>query len=150
MNKDQNDTLIILHKLVGCCFRYGLKSHNFDLFDLGFGEDVFFVNCLGNTQTACKYTFHLTCGIKLFWKDGRINEYDAATESGFFSISIKPLIGATVSRIALSEKNDLWIDLGLCRMVIVTYEDDLESWRFFSPGTGMPHLISSGQNLYFE
>lgn len=150
MNKYQEDALTSLSGLVGCCFRYGLKSHDMDLFDLGFGEDVCFLNCLGNTQTACRYTIHLTRGIILYWKDGCINEFDSATEGHAFSVAVAPLIGAIVRRIALSEKNDLWIDIGLCNMVIVTHEDSYESWRFFSPGTSSPHLISSGQNIYFE
>ena len=150
MNKCREYALTTLLKLVGCCFRYGLKSHNMDLYDLGFGEDVHFLNCLGNTQTACKHTLHFTCGIKLFWKDGRINEFGPTTESPMFSVAVEPLIGTVVRRIALSDKNDLWIDLDSCKMVIVTYEDSHESWRYFSPGTGSSHLISSGQHLYFE
>lgn len=150
MKEYREVALTVLQKLVGCCFRYGLKAYDMDLFDLGFGDDVSFVNCLGDKQLACRYALHFTCGIKLFWKDGCVDEYDALADSKQFSSAVKPLIGRKVNRIALSDKNDLWIDLSLCNIVIVTYEDDIESWRFFSPGTGNSHLIASEQRMYFE
>ena len=58
--------------------------------------------------------------------------------------------GLRILRTALSEKNDLWIDLGDCYFVIVTNENDEESWRIFSPGTNGPHIVATDLRIWLD
>ena len=53
------------------------------------------------------------------------------------------MIGLSVERIALSDKNDLWLDLNKYWIVFITREDQEESWRFFEPRSKLPHLVAS-------
>jgi len=140
----------LLRYLIGQPLRYGLKSPDMDLYDLGFGGDVEFECIDGSIHTACKYTIHFTGGIILYWPNGHKKEYDGESSHTEFAQTITRLTELRVRRIALSDKNDLWLDLGKCRMVIVTVEDGDESWRFFTPGSNAPHLIATDQNLYLD
>lgn len=147
---DSNPSCTTIESLVGQQFRYGLKSPDVDLYDLGFGRDVVFVNANGKRQEACQFTLHLVCGIFAYWKDGRKDEFYGNTPPLVFQKSIQGLIGEKVRRVALSDKNDLWLDLGQCNIVIVTLDSDDESWRLFTPGLDAPHLVASNMALYQE
>ena len=137
-----------LANLVGQPLRYGLKSPDMDLYDFGFGDDISFLSWDGKFKQACTYAVHLTCGIKIYWKENKVSEYCGDTPHEIFHEDICRLLGLHVMRVALSEKNDLWLDLGLCWLVIVTFEDGDESWRFFMPGKGISHLVAS--NLWLK
>ena len=132
-----------LQHLINQPLQYGLKSPDMDLFDIGFGEYI-------NINNVCKYAIHFTYGIKLYWKNGKKEEFDSMASHIQFNSSIKALVGAKVKRIALSEKNDLWLDMGECHMVIVTEDSAEESWRFFWPSCDRPHLIGTSVDLYMD
>ena len=58
-------------------------------------------------------------------------------------MNIRHLIGREIMKLGLSEKNDLWLDLGDCRIVWITIENGEESWRFLAADTNIPHLVVS-------
>ena len=58
-------------------------------------------------------------------------------------MKIRHLIGREIMELGLSEKNDLWLDLGDCRIVWTTIENGEESWRFLAADTNIPHLVVS-------
>lgn len=136
-----------LRCLVGRPLQYGIKRSDFDLFQLGFGECVAVEKWQGQVLEINKFAVHFDSAIYLYWENGNIDRFFSSTKEASFNAVISSLIGRRVRRIALSEKNDLWIDLGKCRMVIVTRDDEEESWRYFQPRTECPHLIASGSSL---
>ena len=142
-----------MHKvnyIVGCRFRYGTKSPDMDLYDLGFGEDAIYQNFWGNMQRACKYAIHLTCSLKLFWRDGHTAEYSASSDYTAFSNEIQPLIGKTVKSVSLNHKNDFFIEFDECCLIIITRNDLNESWRLFAPGENTLHLVSNSKYLSLQ
>lgn len=141
---------IMINSLVGQQLRYSIKSPDMDLFDLGFGQAITFVNANNVQQEACQHTIHLVCGLFIFWKNGRKEEFHGNSLASVFNNNTQPLIGETVRRVALSDKNDLWLDLGQCHIVIVTLDDGEESWRLFTPGANTPHLIATNISLCLE
>lgn len=147
---DTNSSDKLIDALVGKQFRYGFKSPDMDLYDLGFGCDIVFMNADGKRQEACQFALHLVGGIFAYWKDGRKEEFYGNTHPSAFQKSIQNLIGENVRRVALSDKNDLWLDLGQCNIVIVTLDSGDESWRLFTPGADAPHLVASNISLYQE
>ena len=140
----------MIELLVGQQLRYGLKSPDMDLYDLGFGNEIVFINSNGEQQEAYQYTLHLVCGIFIYWKDGHKEEFYGDTSPQVFQQSIQQLIGEEVRRVALSDKNDLWLDFRRCHIVIVTYENNDESWRLFTPGVDSSHLVASDRWLHQE
>ena len=77
-----------------------------------------------------------------------VNCFYENTSSELFCDAIEDSIGMEIIRIALSSKNDLWIDLGDCRIVFVTFEDNEESWRLFSSNEEQ-HLVASSESILF-
>lgn len=140
----------VLNNLVGQPLRYGIKSPDMDLYDLGFGDDVKYVCWDGEPNEACTYAIHLTSEIHVDWKNGNVVEYCYDTPCEEFDADIRQMIDLRVRRVALSDKNDLWLDLGRCYMIIVTHENGEESWRFFLPGSGELHLVASDLWLRME
>lgn len=139
-----------LNCIVGTPLQYGFKHSDFDLFQLGFGDCVSFEKWKGQTLAINRYAIHFDSAIYLYWKHGGVDRFDSSTADNVFSSAISKLIGTHVKKIALSEKNDLWIDLGECRIAVVTRDDCEESWRFFQPRTENPHLIASSVTLILE
>ena len=102
----------ILQKLVGKPICYGIKSANMEFFDIGVGNCDIIKISDSKTQFLSSYAIHASCCIKI---SDRENANKAVTYSGEslcedFHNEMKNLIGLTVKRISLSEKNDLWID----------------------------------------
>ena len=135
----------MLQCLVGKSFQYGIKSQGCELYDFGFGELINVPNSKGEDRTVCLHTLHVTCRFKVISKnrERRIDRYFEDTLSEEFHVNIQKLVGLYVKRIALSDKNDLWLDLEDYWVVFATFEDGEESWRYFSPGSGMPHIVAS-------
>lgn len=106
-----------MQNLVGKRLCYGIKSPDTDLYDLGFGP----------------YTLHAICPIEIRDRSGA-ERYDMNTPSEQFRQRLQRLIGRRVRRVALSDKNDLWLDFDVCHMVLVSWEDGEESWRLFRVG----------------
>ncbi len=150
MDNTSIDMMVHIKKLIGTQLQYGIKSVDSDLYQLGFGEIVAQEVWNGSLLEINKYAIHFTSALLVYWKDGNTNEFYADTSPKEFDFAILQMIGCQVSRIALSDKNDLWIDLGICSIVIVTYDDAEESWRLFQPRTNNPHLIASSCSLTLD
>ena len=146
------EALEFLQTLIDQQLCYGLKSQDLDLYDFGFGNMVGDVNSYERYQEGCTHIIHAICRFKVIWKNGehRVDRYQENTSSEKFCTEIKRLIGLKVIRIALSDKNDLWLDLGDYWVVFATYENNEESWRFFALNQDIPHLVASNSWLNFS
>lgn len=131
----RDEANIYLQKLIGQPLCYGIKSYDMDLYDLGFGE----------AANHPAFAIHSTSEIKLIQRtqDKKTKIFNGNSCYIDFSNNINPLIGLSVERIALSDKNDLWLDLNKYWIVFITREDQEESWRFFEPRSKLPHLVVS-------
>lgn len=130
-----------------CC---GIKSERTELYVFRFGCVANAPNLHGESVTSI-YNLHILCGFKIIRKIGKksIKEYSSNSLPSIFKNDINHLIGLTVKRVKLSDKNDLWIDFGDYWMVFVTNEDGEESWRFFSSCENSPHLVASDKWVRF-
>ena len=131
-----------LQLLKGKTLSYAIKSPDLTLYDLGFGDFVVVDTILG-PHNICEYMLHISSAIRIYWKGGGTEEYWGDTACSEIVLLAKRLVDCPITRVTLSDKNDLWIDFGICRMVIITTEDAEESWRFFSADINLPHLIAS-------
>lgn len=139
-----------LNCLVGTPLQYGIKRSDFDLFQLGFGDSISLESWGGQTLQINKYAIHFDSALYLYWKNRKVDKFYSDTQAEEFDMVLSKLRGKYVERIALSDKNDLWLDLEDCQMVIVTRDDDEESWRFFLPRTNQPHLVASSSTLILD
>lgn len=144
--------ILFLEALVGQPLCYGLKSPDTELYDFGFGTMVEVDSWRGGKKTICAQTIHALCRFRIIQKNGTNQSewYYEDTPHNRFRHNITPLIGLCVKRIALSEKNDLWLDLGDYWIVFVTYENGDESWRFFVSDRDKPHLVASNLWVRFD
>lgn len=151
-NINERTGLSMLNSLVGLQMRYGLKSPDTELYDFGFGEFVWVTNKKGKPHKICEYTLHVLCRFKVIWRNGEpcIKRYYEDTSSEEFCNDVKRLIGHRVKRVALSQKNDLWLDFEEYWIVFATSETEDESWRFFSAERCAPHLVASNSSLRLE
>lgn len=142
------DALEFLQTLVDQPLCYGLKSPNMDLYDFGFGN----LMTVQENEEVCTHVLHVICRFKVIWKNGerRVYKYTEDTPCEKFHSEIKHLIGMKVNRVALSDKNDLWLDFGDYWVVFVTFETGEESWRFFTFNMDDPHLVASNSWLRFS
>ena len=143
-------SLAFLNSLVGHPLLYAVKSPDTELYDFGFGKLVETENRRGKRKTVGTQSLHVLCRFKVIWKTGkkRLDIYHEDTPSEKFYSEVKQLIGLNVKRIALSDKNDLWIDFDDCWIVFATFENGEESWRFFVWDRAVPHLVAS--NLWLD
>ena len=136
-----------LQALVGLHLSYVRKAYDFDMFEFCFEQkhSVFLQTAPNNTASREKLTLilHAICELKVIWPNKRTNVYNAETPLKQFYTNINQLLSLSVKRIALSDKNDLWIDLGVCWIVFITFESNEESWRFFTTEKKHPHLVAS-------
>ena len=146
------DAILFLEELVSQPLCYGFKSPDTELYDFGFGTVVEVDSWRGGKKTMCAQTIHALCRFRIIQKIGvtRSEWYYEDTPQHKFNQDIAPLIGLCVKRIALSEKNDLWLDLGDYWIVFVTYETEDESWRFFISNIEQPHLVASNSWIRFD
>ncbi len=145
MDNEQQHAMDLLQTLVGQPLIYGLKSPDTELYDIGFGEMVEVMGWSGKMQMMPTHALHILCRFRVKWKTGkhRVDTYYEDTSSKKFHRDVKRLIGLRVIKVELSDKNDLWIDLGDCRMVFATFEDGEESWRFLTCDKKKPHVVVS-------
>ena len=150
-NTIRYEALEFLHVLAGQPMCYALKSPDTELYEFGFGELTERENRKGKRKKIGTYTLHILCRFKVIWRnDGqRVDEYYEDTSCQQFHSDIKYLLGSKVRQIALSDKNDLWLDFGDHWIVFATFENREESWRFFSSNINLPHLVVSNSWLYF-
>lgn len=150
---DREKAMDFLNTLVGQSLTYAIKSPDMDLYDFGFGEEIEVKSPHRPPRTVAPYTVHALCRFQVIWRNGekKVARYYEDTPCEIFHSEIKSLIGLKVSRVALSDKNDLWLDFGDYWVVFVTYESDEESWRFFKTyDSDTPHLVASALELDFH
>ena len=137
------EAIAYLDALVNRSLYYGKKCPDTDLYDFGFGETVKKAGM--GKRCLCTHSIHATCYIKVLERFGerRIDLYDGKESYEEFHFKIQHLLGLKVRRVALSTKNDLWIDLGEYWVVFVTFENGEESWRFFELNNSCAHLVAS-------
>ncbi|MDD6034240.1 MAG: hypothetical protein PUC47_12335 [Oscillospiraceae bacterium] len=150
MDSNRLSVLDFLRTLVGQQLRYGIKSPDMDLYDFGFGEWMQYTGVNGEMHDVCTLTLHVACGFRVFWKDGGCLTFDANTSSEAFHFAVKRILGLRVKRVWLSDKNDLRLDFGECRVVFITREDGEESWRCFRMDGDGAHLVASNLLLDYE
>ena len=75
---------------------------------------------------------------------------DGDTPGKQFRAEIQPLLGLAVERVAVSDKNDVWLDFGDYWVVFATFENEEESWRFFASDISAPYLVASNSWLKFS
>jgi hypothetical protein len=146
------DAIEFIQSLVDQSLCYGIKSPDTDLYDFGFGNMVNAANTSSGGKEVCPFILHATCRFKVIWKNGecRVDKYHEDTPCEIFHSEVKRFVGLKVKRVELSDKNDLWLDLGDYWIVFATFENGEESWRFFTPGIDSPHLVASDSWLYFS
>lgn len=143
---------IILERIIGQPLQYGYMNQKFGLYDFGFGDYIEIPGWNDKPRTVCPQTLHVICPFKVIWKNGehRVDRYYEDTPSETFHIGVQCLVSRCVKRVALSDKNDLWLDFGDYWVVFVTLENGEESWRFFTPGSSLPHLVVSNSWLRLD
>lgn len=151
-NLSKEKAVSFLQTLVNQPLCYGLKSPDMDLYDFGFGEQTEIINWNGEKRKCCAHILHVTCRFKVIWKNekNQIDNYYEDTPCEKFHADIQTLIGLSVKRISLSDKNDLWLDFGNYWVVFATFENGEESWRYFIMGAKSQHLIASDSWLCFQ
>ena len=132
-----------LQKLVGKTLSYAIKSPDMELYDFGFGIDQ-------DSIKEALYILHLLCRFRIVYTDkqGKSKLYTEDTSSKKFHCEILPLIGQKVKRIGTNEVNDIFIDYGAIKMIVLTNADNEESWRYFSTNKDLPHLVVSHNGAY--
>ena len=148
MNYTQEQLENTAQRLTGTKLAYAEKNADNESFDFGFGETA------GKDFT---YALHVTCSFDVIPRDEaleagervRVFGYDASAAE--FQNYISAFFGKEIIRVAVNEKNDLWLDLGDYWVVFDTdeYSDD-EAWRLTETASGAPALIASGMELRAE
>lgn len=141
-----------LDGLVGETLRYAVKLPDCELYDFGFGKWKIEQDAYGSCKESCTYVLHVICRFQIIWQgeDKHIDTYYEDSSHELFRCVAAQLMGLTVSRVALSSKNDLWLDLGRCWIVFATWDEPDESWRIFLPCSGSPHLVASSVQCGFD
>jgi len=141
----KQDAVDFLHTLIGKPLLYAIKSPDTELYDFGFGELVEVVNRHGKRKKIGTQILHALCRFKVIWRidDQRVDVYYEDTPCDKFYAEFERLIGMEVRRIELSDKNDLWLDFGTCWVVFATFENEEESWRFFTAQKDCPHVVAA-------
>ena len=139
----------LLNKMVNQPLAYAIKSPDTELYDFGFGEE----RETDDKRMLPPYILHVLCRFKIIPKDGsrKVQICHEDTTPSVFNKKIEPLIGLSVKRVGLSDKNDLWLDFGAYWVVFATFEEDNdEAWRFFISGSDEPHLVATSSVLEFQ
>lgn len=139
----REQALRYLENLVGQPLRYGIKLYDTELYDFGFGEMVETTDLWKKKRSVNLHNLHILCDFKVIYRtENRGHKiYCGDTDKKEFESDIQDIIGLTVKRVALSDKNDLWLDFKDYWIAFVTHEDAEESWRYFIMGKENPHLV---------
>lgn len=138
----------LLNLIISKPLVYAIKSPDTELYDFGFGDLVPYVGYKYESRKISMYTLHSLCRFVLIDKvNNKKKKFYEDTPVEQFQQSFTPLLGKCVKRIALSEKNDLWIDFSEYWVVFASFENSSESWRFFSADRSLPHLVASNTTL---
>lgn len=141
-----------IQTLIDCPLLYAIKSPDTELYDFGFGELVDTLNRQGKRKKIGTHMIHALCRFKVIWKNGsrRVDRYFEDTPYEVFFSDAKRFVGLKVLQVALSDKNDLWLDLGDYWIVFATYENGEESWRLLTSNRDIPHMVASDAWLRFD
>ena len=144
---NQQQAMEYLNQLNSKPLAYGTKFHNWDLYDIGFGNCVN-VPCElrpGTFKNVAEFTLHILCRFKIINRGTirSVKRYYEDTPSEEFGHDIQHLIGKKIKRVGLSDKNDLWLDLDDYWIVFATFETGEESWRFMPRDRQHPHLVAA-------
>ena len=148
----RKQSLTFLESLIGAPLCYGIKSPDMDLYDFGFGPMINVPSRHNSMREVGTFCLHIICRFKIISKVGErsVNRYYEDTPTEEFHCAIMPLIGLHVKRIAISDKNDLWLDLGDYWIVFVTFENGKESWRFFTFTEDRRYLVAADNWLTLD
>lgn len=138
-------------ELEGWSIAYGIKSPDMDLYDFGFVKAENAISYDGNVD-SCRYILHAMCRFEIIWQNGTkdVEAYYEDTPADVFREKVKRILGLPIRRPSLSEKNDLWLDLGECWIVFATYEEqEADSWVLFVRGLKGPFLAATDTSAYF-
>ena len=100
----------------------------------------------------CTHILHALCRFKVICrKERKVYTYYEDTPIEKYEEGFRKLFGLKISRVGLSEKNDLWLDFGNgeCWVVFSTFEYDEESWRLFKPHAEQ-HLVASATCIEWQ
>lgn len=133
-----------LDKLVELPLEYAGKWLNTELYFFEFGN-VPIEDASKPPQKSFIFALHVLCRFRVIWRNGRkaTDTYHEDTPKEQFEFEAKRLTGKVLKHIALSDKNDLWLDFGDFWMVFAAYETGEESWRILSSDKKEPHLVAS-------
>lgn len=150
-NMTRDDAEKMLGCIIGQPLQYGRIYQEYGMYGLGFGPLFKVPSWNGVPKLVCPYTFHIQCQLKIIDREKcSAIKFMADTPPEIFTTNIMQLVCLVVKRFALSDKFDLWIDLGDYWIVFVTWEDETESWRFFTPESDDPHLVVSSSWLCLD
>lgn len=146
------ETFAYLTNLVGKPLIYAIKSPDTELYDFGFGEIVESLSPRGRKRKTASHVIHVLCNFKVIHRttERHVYRYYNDTPKDQFESDIKSVLGRTVVQVAISDKNDLLLDLGSHRIIFVTNEDSIESWRYFIIDKNAPHLVASDVWIEFH
>ena len=132
----------LLETMLGQPLQWAIKSPDLELFDVGFG---------GEGKDLPPFVIHAICPVKVVSHATRqVRVYQGNADAEGFRRDLEGLYGLSLRRVALSEKHDLWLDLGEYWLIFVTFEDGEESWRFFRPHQPQPHLVATDRDLELQ
>ncbi len=136
-----------LQVLVGLPMGYAIDAEGWeDLIRVGFGDPA----DVPRDVNPYQYELHVMCPFKLIWREEKRKEmFWEYSSQDMYLPSFRKLVGHEIKRVGLSDKNDLWLDLGFCWIVFCTYDDGEESWRFMSVHEDSPHLYASDTWIEF-
>lgn len=144
---NQQQAIEYLNQLINQPLAYGIKSPDMDLYDFGFGGCVNVPSTFkpNKVRKLSEYVLHVTCRFKIIGRGNKqyTKRYYEDTSHEEFHADIQHLLGLKVKRVGLSDKNDLWLDLGEVWIVFATFEIGEESWRFFTCDKRDPHLVAA-------
>ena len=148
----RQEALSFLNLLIDEPLSYGIKSPDMDLYDFGFGKSIKVPCRRDPDREVSAFTLHATCRFKIIRRNGErcVQRYYEDTPAEEFHCAIKHLIGLYIKRIALSDKNDLWLDFGDYWMVFATFENDEESWCFFTFTDDKRYLVAADSWLTLD
>lgn len=124
---------------------YAIKSDHLDLYDFGFGEEkkAFFDKIRNEVRALPPYALHATCHFVVHGPDGTQRYFDETVTKAEFADIEKEIIGKVVLRADITPKHRLVLYIDDMVYVFIPFDDDMESWRFFSDDENERHLVVS-------
>lgn len=119
---------------------YARKARDSDLYGIGFGTPV-------RDKTVAHFVLHLQCEFDVVLDQGT-QQFNGDTTKEEFNPVAEMLVGQRMVEVCILQNNQLKLQLEHCTIIIRTYDDDDESWRFFDFDGN--HLVAASQWLEFQ